>query len=525
MGKLLGVSWCLPCLTIAKNSGGLPHTKSLNASNVNKTEKGMKNKLFDIPANGSHITNMIPPCTTLLDTTFHASNTLFKLALLQKRSSSEKPIKVSELCSNLDTNSDSKTAISLFNDLHNSKNPLNISEKEIVSQSTRSHDSSSTPSPLNKRSQSDMNIDEIVQECSHPLKHYKSLNSTDHDECSSKSNAHPLIKSQSSSGQKSTAIVRPCLRHRRSSYDDILGQSSKRRTNRYSSLDNKCIDFKTSFKSNSMVPSYDTHSSTQPLNKSVKFVLPESSEQESKNQNLTSTMTPNFYPHFASDQNISSPFIPWSGLSPLPYNCVVNHQANCYSTLSSNSSVFPYAGYIPSIDKPSNHYNGRESFISLDNSFPKINLSFPSNSCDMNYINTSLQLASSNFANQKDIPLLGVQKECKPSITMERNTPTTLYWASGCIYDPTVYFTTLSAPSNVCSTCYWIYNENGKPTSTFPDKISSQNHPTGLSNSIASFHDKIPKAEFKNISNSKCSLIEPDNFANTDSEDDSTEGD
>ena len=525
MGKLLGVSWCLPCLTIVKNSGGISTaTKSLRATTVNQADKSIKNKLFNLHTNGPLITNMIPPCTTLLDTTFHASNTLLKLALLQKRDSSEKCIKLSESSSDFDNDSQrSKLPVSFLNHSESSKVKLNSPVNEVLSQSPQINDPFYSPSPLNKRSQSDMNIDSIVQESSLTLEQCRSLNATSH-EGRDKSNLQPIIRSNLSAGQKSTAIVRPCLRHRRSSYDDILGQSSNKRTSRYSYLDNTCVSSKTAFKTNSILSSFDDNSSTQPLNKSVKFVLPESSEHYSKKQILDTSTAKNFNSNMNSDQHFSSPILPWTGISHIPYNCVLNHHTNGYNTLCTNPNLFPYTEYIPSIHKLAGQVDKQQPINSIDTSISHLNFSFPGASCDMNCSKPPLQLVSSNITSVKDISLIESQNETKCAKMAQNNIPAALYWSGGCIYDPTVYLATVSAPSNFCTTC-WSYNKDQIPVPSYTDQTVFRSGTSCLSSPICPFYDDTLKAGFKHKLNIRFPANEANETNDTDSEDESTEGD
>ena len=526
MEKLLGVSWCLPCLTIVKNSGGIsPGAKSFHAGTVNDREKGIKNKLLDIQANGPIFTNIIPPCTTLLDTTFNASNTLLKLALLQKRNSSGKSVKMSESFSEYDNNpKGTNFAVALPNHFKTSKNPLNIPVDEMISHSAQIRDSFFNPSKMNKRSQSVIDIDSMVEKSSLKVEHYKSIGTARQDVISDKSVVHPLIKSTLPAEQKSTAIVRPCLRHRRSSYDDILGQSPNKPINSYSSLDNKSTNSKATFKTHSMLQSYDSDNSTQPLNKSVKFVLPETSERERRDQTLEHTKATNLIPNFSTDQKSSSSILPWTGFSALPYECLVNHPSNCYGTMC-NSNLFPYTQYVPSIQKTPDQFDRQQSLNPLDASCPNINVSFTSASCDMNYVKSPLQFVSSNIANLSNVSAFGSHHESKFTKPIENNPPATLYWSTGCIYDPTVYVSSMSVPTNFCSTCCWNYSKDEIIPASYPEGTVLRDKVPCLSSSIGPFHDNSFKTGLKTISNVKYPLNEPDNIDDTESEDDSIEGD
>ena len=483
--------------------------------------------MFDIQANSPLFTNIIPPCTTLLDTTFNASNTLLKLALLQKQNSSGESIKISESFSEFGDNSEETNfKVSLPNHFKTSKSPLNIPVDEMISHSAQIRDSFLSPSKINKRSQSVIDIDSMVEKSSLTVEHYKSIGTTRQDTISDKSVLHPLIKSTLPAGQKSTAIVRPCLRHRRSSYDDILGQSSKKQINTYSSLDNKSTNSTTALKTHSMIQSYNSNNTTQPLNKSVKFVLPETSERERKDQSLENAMATNVNTNLTSDQKNSTSLLPWTGFSPLSYECLVNHPTNFYGTLCPNSNLFPYTQYIPSIQKTPDQFDRPQPLNSIDASFPKINVSFTGDSCDMNYVKSPLQFVSSNaICNASEVSAFGSHQESKCTKTIKNNTPATLYWSTGCIYDPTVYVSSMSMPANFCSTCCWNYNKDGINPASFPEGTILQDKMPCLSSSLDPFHDSTLKTGFKTISNVKYPLNELDTIDDTDSEDDSIEGD
>ena len=142
----------------------------------------------------------------------------------------------------------------------------------------------------------------------------------------------------------------------------------------------------------------------------------------------------------------------------------------------------------------------------------------------MNCSKPPLQLVSSNINSVKDISLIESQNETKCSKKVQNNIPAALYWSRGCIYDPTVYLATVSAPSNFCTTC-WNYNKDQIPVPSYTDQSVLNSGTSCLSSQICPFNDDNLKTGFKPKLNIRCPINAANETNDTDSEDESTEGD
>ena len=523
MPTILGVSWCLPCLTIAKGTGGFPPTaKKFSSSTVNPSDRDTKNKLCAIQANSSLFPNIIPPCTTLIDTTFNASNAFLKLALLQKRNSSGKCGVVNDICSK-----GSRFSVSLPIHMNESRSRPIDALNEIKTHSTELRGTILSPSKINKRSQSDLNLDSIDSK-SASTDYQIDIQNSKEDQFNIISIKHNLKSPKSYIGQKSTAVVRPCLRHRRSSYDDILRRSSEKGLNTYSSLDSKLSSNKATTKIDPILSSFENNTSTQPLNKSVKFILPESSKQKRMPDYGRTTTAP--WHSAIADKSISPANFPLTSLAPLPYEYMIQHQGNCYGTLNSSNS-FPNSQYIPSLKEPPCALNANHSLIFSSNatdpsSFSKANFALPGALCNTDSLQPPMQLLNQALGKDIVFPTFEKYQENKCTKQVENSIPTTIYWSTGCIYDPTVYYTTMTNPSAFCTTCCWNCHKDGLPMISYPPETKLAACITSASNTIDSTRDKsVKQCTLSPSSTIKHPFNENEVDDNTDSDEESTEGD
>ena len=520
MPTILGVSWCLPCLTIAKSTGGFPpNAKKYSTSTVNPS----KNKLCAIQGNSSLFPNIIPPCTTLIDTTFNASNAFLKLALLQKRNSSGKCGGVNDHCSK-----SSRFSVSLPLHINESRSRPRDALGKIHMHSAELQDTILIPNRINKRSQSDLNLDSIDSKSACTDYQIDIRNSAE-DGFNISSIKHNLGNPKSYIGQKSTAIVRPCLRHRRSSYDDILSRSSDKGLNTYSSLDSKLSSNKATIKIDPILSSFENNTSTQPLNKTVKFILPESSKQE-RTPGYGCTTTAQWHSTIA-DKSISPATFPLTSLAPVPYEYMIQHQGNFYGALNNSSNSFPNSHYIPSLKEPPCALNTNHSRIVSSNatdplSFSKTNFASPGALCNNDSLETPMQLLNQAFGKDIVFPSFEKYEEKKCIKQVENGIPTTLYWSTGCMYDPTIYYTTMTNPSAFCTTCCWNCHKDGLPIISYPPETKLTACITSVSNIIDSTRDKSIKQCIQTPSSTiKHLFTENEVDDNTDSDEESTEGD
>ena len=521
---ILGVSWCLPCLTIAKGTGGFPSSTSKISIHASvPSEKETKNRLCNIQANGSNFPSILPHCTTLIDTTFHASNTLLKLALLQKRNSSHQP-------DNTNNNFSNSTRYTVALPQHIS-DPRNRRTDDILfdaSHSSKLKDNSLCCDNIKGRSQSLANLDLMLPNHSFSSGPVDSLSASD-DKPSLNTTKRSLDQPSSLVKQESAAFVRPCLRHRRSSYDDILGKSTGKKLNGYSSLDNKLLNDKTALKNDSTdLASEDVSCSTQPLNKTVKFILPESSRHK-KEQILESASMTVLNSTIGGYPNISPETFPLAHLSQIPYNCLMQTQKDYYTSYGAKSTLLPYADYIPSETDFPRGTNANHSFMlpgshMEPSSSHKANYLFHGSPFYRSSINSSLSSITQHIEKVNgDIPL-EKPKFAKCAALPKTDIPSAICWSAGYMYNPSLYCPTMPTAVPFCTSCCWNCPK---------DKYSLLLPPNDKSGELieqVSISKNLASSKISNHSSDKPSnvlqypLSDNEGDDDTDSEEQSTEG-
>ena len=104
--------------------------------------------------------------------------------------------------------------------------------------------------------------------------------------------------------------------------------------------------------------------------------------------------------------------------------------------------------------------------------------------------------------------------------------PATIYWSTGCFYDPTVYYSTMNSSAPFCTTCCLDCHKNGLPIVSYPHntKLNKSNSFDNTQRSTVDNKYKKHCIDFpSNALNEPLSDKEEDE--DTDSDQDSTEGD
>ena len=518
---ILGVSWCLPCLTIAKGAGGFPPAATTFPNRtVHPSGREQRKKLCNVQSNSSLFPNVIPPCTTLIDTTFNASNTLLKLAILQKRNGSDKS---ESMTSNFSKST--RFSVSL---------PLHISDSqtcgkghvnEIKTCTKKLGDTTLSPKRVDKQCQRAVNLDSIIKKSSTSVGQHCDL---DISEKTKNLKSMPLTKINPTCNteQKSTAVVRPCLRHRRSSYDDILRRSSEKCVNSYSSLDKKNLNSRTTKTTNTMPSSLEN---INPLNKSVKFILPETNTHEMRQGYNDAAMTA-FNSNINVDHQISPSIFPLVGISSLPYECMIQHHDYYSAFCNNNPNAFPYTPYVPSIKEGSYNINSNQSFIfssPMDvTPVSKFNVSVPDAPFIRNSIQPSLSLINPNIKKENIVTAYENYNEKSYTQRAENNIFSTGYGTERYIHGPTAYYPTMTTSSTFCTTCCWDCHKNGLPMFSYHSEQKSSDGSVPFSKNAFLTDDKNTKQRIDYSSNNlKHTFSDNEEDDGSDSNEDDTEGD
>ena len=278
--------------------------------------------------------------------------------------------------------------------------------------------------------------------------------------------------------------------------------------------------------------SFDSNeSSGNSSNKSVKFILPESRELKTPSGIVLSAMD-TLKSSRDGDQNMPPINFPFADFSTLSRQYSPQSQSNYFQAFCSNSKYLPCAQPIPIIKEPQHMENPSHHFTAsspshLDtSSFSQINFSIPAYKCGENFMYSPFPFINTSMKqNNKFVQF--EKSNTKGCAAIEENEiPPSVYWSTGCIYDPTHYYANTATPTTFCAPyCVNCYT-NALNMVPYPYNPKFNNSNISVTTERSSFENKHNEHFFNFPSNAlKYPLSEEEEDDDTASDDGSIEGD